>query len=63
MSVSSPLLGSYDEPEILPYQITLNCPTGADDRQLGIVENSQLHALEFSEVEEAARLLVHEFGG
>ena len=32
-SVSSPLLGGYDVPETLSYQITLNCPIGADVRQ------------------------------
>ncbi|WP_224826752.1 autotransporter outer membrane beta-barrel domain-containing protein, partial [Cognatishimia sp. MH4019] len=34
VSVSSPLLGGYDVPETLSYQINLNCPIGADVRQL-----------------------------
>ncbi len=33
MSVSSPLLGVYDEPEILPYQLAPIWPVGADVRQ------------------------------
>ena len=33
VSVSSPLLGGYDVPETLSYQIDLNCPIGADVRQ------------------------------
>ncbi|WP_371225265.1 hypothetical protein, partial [Roseovarius sp. 2305UL8-3] len=33
VSVSSPLLGGYDGPETLPYQIALNCPIDADVRQ------------------------------
>lgn len=32
VSVPSPLLGGYDVPEALPYQIPLNCPIGADFR-------------------------------
>ncbi|WP_299852358.1 hypothetical protein [uncultured Roseovarius sp.] len=33
ISVSSPLLGGYDVPETLSYQIDLNCPIGAEVRQ------------------------------
>ena len=30
VSFSSPLLGDYDEPEVLTYQIDLSFPVGAD---------------------------------
>ncbi|MES0864888.1 hypothetical protein ABLN87_21275, partial [Ruegeria sp. SCPT10] len=36
VSYSSPLLGGYDEPETLSYQIDLNCPIGADVRQMAM---------------------------
>lgn len=36
VSVSSPLLGGYDLPETLPYEIRLNCPVGADVGQVAL---------------------------
>ena len=42
MSVSSPLLGGYDEPEILRCSIPTICPKGADVRHItASVDNSE----------------------
>jgi len=38
-----PLLGGYDEPETLSYQITLFGPIGADVRQMSDVFNLDNH--------------------
>jgi Rieske 2Fe-2S family protein len=42
---SSPLLGGYDEPEILRYAITSNWPTGADGGQSDRLDNWPLDTL------------------